>query len=114
MSSQNRNGMNTPLLNNRVTSRDVHVTDDSLAIDLADGRTIIVTLTWHPRLSSAATERRSHWKASVAGYEIHWPEIGEDLSTEGLLRGAPAALSRTVAENCSSRAAMLNLWRPST
>jgi hypothetical protein len=71
--------------------RDVHVTEDTLAVDLADGRTIIVPLAWYPRLLSATREQRSNWKVAGAGYGIHWPDLDEDLSTEGLLRGAPAA-----------------------
>ena len=71
--------------------RDVHFSDDALAVDLLDGRTITVPLTWYPRLMNATPEQRSRWKVSGAGYGIHWPDIDEDLSTEGLLRGAPAA-----------------------
>ena len=71
--------------------RDVHVTEDTLAVDLADRRPIIVPLTWYPRLLNATPEQRLRWKVSGAGYGIHWPDIDEDLSTEGLLRGAPAA-----------------------
>jgi hypothetical protein len=71
--------------------RDVHFTDDTLAVDLADGRTIIVPLVWFPRLLDATPEQRAHWKMAGAGYGIHWPDLDEDLSTEGLLRGAPAA-----------------------
>jgi hypothetical protein len=71
--------------------RDVRFTEDTLAVDLADGRTIIVPLTWYPRLLEATMEQRAHWKVASAGYGIHWPELDEDLSTEGLLRGAPAA-----------------------
>jgi len=71
--------------------QDVHFTEDTLAMDLADGRTIIVPLAWYPRLMNATPEQRSHWKVNGAGYGIHWPEIDEDLSTEGLLRRAPAA-----------------------
>ena len=71
--------------------RDVHITEDTLAVDLSDGRTITVPLTWYPRLLDATAEQRLHWKVSGAGYGIHWPDIDEDLSTEGLLRGAPAA-----------------------
>jgi hypothetical protein len=78
-------------LNSGERVRDVHLTEDTLAVDLADGRTIIVPLTWYPRLLSATTEQRSHWEVSGAGYGIHWPDVDEDLSTEGLLRGAPAA-----------------------
>jgi hypothetical protein len=71
--------------------RDVHVTEETLVVDLLDGRTIIVPLAWYPRLLNATAEQRSHWKVSGGGYGIHRPEIDEDLSTEGLLRGAPAA-----------------------
>jgi hypothetical protein len=75
--------------------RDVRFTEDTLAVDLADGRTIIVPLVWYPRLLSASVEQRSHWKVAGAGYGIHWPDLDEDLSTEGLLRGAPAAAEPT-------------------
>ena len=71
--------------------RDVSITEDTLAVDLLDGRTIIVPLAWYPRVLNATAEQRSHWKLSGAGYGIHWPDIDEDLSTEGMLRGAPAA-----------------------
>ena len=68
----------------------VYFTRDSLVVDLMDGRTISVPLTWYPKLLKASTKERSHWKICGGGYGIHWPEIDEDLSTEGLLRGAPA------------------------
>ena len=71
--------------------QDVRLDEDTLAVDLADGRTIIVPLAWFPRLLNATMAQRSHWKVSGGGYGIHWPEIDEDLSTEGLLRGARAA-----------------------
>ena len=71
--------------------RDVYFSDDALAVDLLDGCTITVPLTWYPRLKNATPEQRSRWKVSGAGYGIHWPDIDEDLSTAGLLRGAPAA-----------------------
>ena len=83
--------MNGSHLNSGERVRDVHFTEDTLAVDLLDGRTIIVPLTWFPRLLEATEEQRLVWKISGAGYGIHWPEIDEDLSTEGLLRGAPAA-----------------------
>lgn len=71
--------------------RDVRFTDDALAVDLADGRTIVVPLTWYPRLLAATAQQRAHWTIAGAGFGIHWPDLDEDLSTEGLLRGAPAA-----------------------
>ncbi|MGD9812021.1 MAG: DUF2442 domain-containing protein [Sphingobium sp.] len=69
---------------------DVRCTDESLVVDLMDGRTISVPLAWYPRLARATPEQRADWQACAGGYGIHWPEIDEDLSTEGLLRGAPA------------------------
>ncbi|MEO5926902.1 MAG: DUF2442 domain-containing protein [Bryobacteraceae bacterium] len=83
--------MNTSQLNSGERVRNVSITEDTLAVDLADGRTIVVPLAWYPRLLDATQEQRSHWEVSGAGYGIHWPDIDEDLSTEGLLRGAPAA-----------------------
>ena len=83
--------MNASYPNPRELVRDVHITEDTLGVDLSDGRTIIVPLTWYPRLLDATMEQRSRWKISGAGYGIHWPDLDEDLSTDGLLRGAPAA-----------------------
>jgi hypothetical protein len=68
----------------------VRCTDDSLAVDLKDGRTIIVPLAWYPRLLRATPDQRDRWKVVGGGYGIHWPDLDEDRSTEGLLRGAPA------------------------
>ncbi|HWI86512.1 MAG TPA: DUF2442 domain-containing protein [Sphingomonas sp.] len=69
---------------------DVRCDDASLIVDLVDGRTISVPLAWYPRLLHATPQQRRAWETSAGGYGIHWPEIDEDLSTEGLLRGAPA------------------------
>jgi hypothetical protein len=63
---------------------------DSLSVALKDGRTISVPLAWYPRLLRASKEQFSNWKIAGGGYGIHWPDLDEDLSTEGLLRGAPA------------------------
>jgi Protein of unknown function (DUF2442) len=70
---------------------DVRFDAHSLIVDLMDGRTISVPLAWYPRLANASVEQRAHWEKCGGGYGIHWPEVDEDLSTEGLLRGAPAA-----------------------
>jgi hypothetical protein len=70
--------------------RDVRFSEDSLIVDLMDGRSISVPLVWYPRLLEATDGQRSTWQLSAAGYGIHWPDLDEDLSTEGLLRGAPA------------------------
>lgn len=70
--------------------RDVRVTDNAISVDLFDGRTITVPLAWYPRLLHATAEQRANWRIAGAGYGIHWPDIDEDLSTRGLLQGAPA------------------------
>ncbi len=71
---------------------DVETTDDELRVRLMDGRTISAPLAWYPRLLHATDGQRKNWKISGGGYGIHWDDIDEDLSTEGLLRGAPAAI----------------------
>ncbi len=69
---------------------DLEITDDTLSVQLMDGRTISVPLVWYPRLLNATEAQSKNWQIGGGGYGIHWPEVDEDLSTEGLLRGAPA------------------------
>ena len=70
---------------------DVRFDAHNLIVDLMDGRTISAPIDWYPRLSNATADQRSQWETSAGGYGIHWPMLDEDLSTEGLLRGAAAA-----------------------
>lgn len=70
--------------------KDVRFSEDSLSVDLLDGRTISAPLAWYPRLLHANDKQRQNWEICGGGFGIHWPDIDEDLSTEGLLRGAPA------------------------
>lgn len=70
----------------------VATTEDELKVSLVDGRTISVPLAWYPRLLHATETQRNNWEIAGGGYGIHWPDIDEDLSTEGLLRGAPAPI----------------------
>jgi hypothetical protein len=73
--------------------KDVRCTSQTLSVDLFDGRTITVPLAWFPRLQRASDAQRATWRVSGGGFGIHWPEIDEDLSTHGLLRGAPSPQS---------------------
>src|SRR5262245_7886445 len=73
---------------------DVHIDEATLAVDLVDGRTITVPVTWFPRLVAATAKQRKNWRVSAGGFGIHWPDLDEDLGVEGLLRGAPAAAAR--------------------
>jgi hypothetical protein len=79
-----------PLEGADIRVRDVTVGEDELTVALMDGRTITVPLAWYPRLEAGTPAQRAHWEMAGAGYGIHWPELDEDLSTEGLLAGARA------------------------
>ncbi len=70
--------------------RSVVIDDDRLTVELMDGRAISAPLVWYPRLANADREALLDWRIAGGGYGIRWPQQDEDLSTEGLLRGAPA------------------------
>lgn len=79
-------------------AENVRFTPEALVVDLADGRSISAPLRWYPRLQAATAEQRGNWRLQGGGYAIHWPDIDEDLSVEGLLRGAPAPRGRRPGE----------------
>ena len=81
-------GILAPRADERVVG--VQITEDMLTVRLMDGRQISVPLEWYPRLARASATERAKWEVAGGGYGIHWPGLDEDLSTEGLLRGAPA------------------------
>lgn len=70
--------------------RDVSVSEGELTVALMDGRVIAVPLVWYPRLLNGTPEQRAVWEVAGGGYGIHWLELDEDVSTEGLLAGARA------------------------
>jgi hypothetical protein len=69
---------------------DLTISEDELRARLMDGRTISVPLAWFPSLLRASEAQRNNWQIVGGGYGIHWPDIDEDLSVEGFLRGTPA------------------------
>lgn len=73
----------------------VEVTDETLSVELADGRTIAVPRDWFPRLSHATAQERNTWRLIAAGRGIHWPALDEDISTANLLAGLPSSESQT-------------------
>jgi hypothetical protein len=85
---------------------EVAVTEDTLTVTLMDGRVISAPLVWYPRLLNASEAERQNWTIAGGGYGIHWPDIDEDLSTDGLLRGAPAPRSRVRPEVIRPREAV--------
>jgi hypothetical protein len=77
----------------------VAVTDDTLSVDLEDGRTVSVPIGWYPRLAHGTATERANLQISGAGYGVHWPDLDEDIGVEGLLLGkrsseSPASLDR--------------------
>jgi hypothetical protein len=66
------------------------VTEDELTVSLVDGRRVSVPLAWFPRLLHASHAQRSNWQLLGDGEGIHWPDVDEDLSVVGILRGTPA------------------------
>ena len=74
--------------------QNVTVTDDSLTVDLMDGRTITAPLAWYPRLLHGTPQERNNWRLIGNGGGIHWPDLDEDLSVEGLLLGRPSGESQ--------------------
>ncbi len=79
-------GGNTEILK-RSPIINVTVNDDTLSVDLEDGRTISVPIGWYPRLAYGTPEERSNFEISGAGYGIHWPELDEDIGVDGLILG---------------------------
>jgi hypothetical protein len=85
----------SPLELRQVVARDVHVADGALVVDLADGRTLSVPLAWYPRLAHATSTERANWRFVGRGEGIHWPDLDEDISVEGLLAGRRSGESQT-------------------
>jgi hypothetical protein len=79
-------------------AQDVKLTEDTLTVDLLDGRTISVPLAWYPRLFHAMPKERSNWRLIARGEGIHWPDLDEDISVEGLLLGLPSGESQSSLE----------------
>ena len=75
-------------------AEDVTVTEDTLRVELSDGRTISVPLAWYPRLVHAAQEEREAWELIGEGQGIRWTALDEDLSVEGLIAGRPSGESQ--------------------
>lgn len=91
-----RNGRrDAPSSENEVaTAVDVVVTDDTLMVNLEDGRSVAVPLGWYPRLLHGTPEERNRWRLIGQGHGIHWPDLDEDISVEGLILGRASGESQ--------------------
>lgn len=76
--------------------KNVYFTEKTLSVDLMDGHTITVPLALYPSLLHATKEQLSNWEVCGGGFGIHWPDLDEDLSIEGLLKGLPASSKSSV------------------
>lgn len=72
----------------------VQATDDTLSVDLSDGRSISVPLAWYPRLSHGTVAECNNWRLTGNGRGIHWPDLDEDISVENLLAGKSSGESQ--------------------
>ena len=72
----------------------IEITEDLIVADLSDGRTISIPLAWSWRLSDATPSQRENYEFIGDGQGVHWPDIDEDISAEGMLRGVPARLPK--------------------
>jgi hypothetical protein len=88
-----RLGMNTVVTNIEPRIKHVEVTEELITAYLVDGRVVSVPLVWSWRLSDATQSQRNHWEIIGDGQGIHWPEIDEDISANGMLNGVPARRS---------------------
>jgi hypothetical protein len=86
--------MNIAVQIQEVRIKSISVTDDTIAAQLVDGRTISVPLAWSWRLSEATPKQRANWEIIGDGQGVHWPDIDEDISAEGMLYGIPAPRPR--------------------
>lgn len=77
-----------------VSAQTVTVTDDALTVDLSDGRTVSVPLTWFPRLLHGTSAERNNWRFIGDGEGIHWMDLDEDISVENLILGQPSGESQ--------------------
>lgn len=75
-------------------AQEVTITEDTLTVELADGRSIAVPLAWYPRLAHGTPEERDNWRLIDEGIGIHWPMLDEDLSLENLLMGRASGESQ--------------------
>ena len=82
--------MNIAVQIQEVRIKDIAVTEDAITAQLMDGRTISVPLAWSWRLSEATLKERANWEIIGDGHGVHWPDIDEDISAEGMLYGIPA------------------------
>src|SRR5512141_3178914 len=108
--------MNTAVKIQEVRIRDIKVTGDTITAQLVDGRIISVPLAWSWRLSEATAKQRANYRIIGDGHGVHWPDIDEDISAEGMLYGIPAprrSKHKTKSKSHKTMANLISTFRPS-
>ena len=100
-------------------AEEVTLTEDTLQVELSDGRSISVPLAWYPRLVHAGQEESNRWQLIGGGQGIHWPDLDEDISVEGLIAGRPSmesqgSFKRWLEARNSGRSAALQDLKPAS
>lgn len=95
-----------------VKALEVSITDDTLAVDLSDGRMLLVPLIWYPRLWHGTPEERGNWRLIGDGEGIHWPDLDEDISIEGLILGKRSGESQRSLQRWLEKRANLSKGKP--
>ncbi|MBF0467112.1 MAG: DUF2442 domain-containing protein [Nitrospirae bacterium] len=79
--------------------KDIKITDDEIIAFLIDGKTISVPIAWSWRLSEATQQQRARYEIIGDGQGVHWPDIDEDISVDGMLHGAPARNTKNISKS---------------
>lgn len=85
----------SPIESGAAIAQHVTVTEDAVVVDLVDGRTVSVPLSWYPRLAHGTPAERANWRLIGRGEGIHWPDLDEDVSVRSLLAGRPSGETQT-------------------
>src|SRR3989337_600757 len=80
----------SPIETRAALAQNVSVTEDTLVVDLVDGRSLSVPVAWYPRLAHGTGAERGNWRLIGPGEGVHWPDLDEDVSVAGLLAGLPS------------------------
>lgn len=86
--------MNSSTIDLQIQATDLTISEDTLTVELADGRTISVPIDWYPRLVHGTSAERQNWRFIGRGVGIHWPDLDEDISVSNLLLGQPSTESQ--------------------
>ncbi len=94
--------MTTLVLETEPLAAQIRITDDRLIVDLVDGRSLVVPLSWYPRLLHASQEERQNWQLLGDGYAIEWVDLDEHIGIEGLLAGRQSGETHQSFERCQA------------